>query len=100
MHGDEDAPLRWLEPVADIRQRAADDHAHGVGQVAVAEFIGNVQRLESVAVAARWMFRCCWRDDVFRQRALPRVGDGLLSRRFAAGSSQSDAVNSNANPTA
>ena len=37
-HGDEDPPLRRLEPVADVGQGPADDHAHRVGQVAVLEF--------------------------------------------------------------
>ena len=36
-HGDEDPPLRRLEPVADVGQGPADDHAHRVGQVAVLE---------------------------------------------------------------
>ncbi len=34
VHGDQDAALRGLQAVAHVGQRAADDHAHGVRQVA------------------------------------------------------------------
>ena len=44
VHGDQDAPLRRLQPVAHVRQRPADDDAHGVGQIAVAEFVLDVEQ--------------------------------------------------------
>ena len=44
VHGDEDAPLRRLQPVADVGQGPADDDAHGVGEVAVAQLVDDVER--------------------------------------------------------
>ncbi len=35
VHGDEDAPLRGLEAVADIRQGTVHDRAHGVRQIRI-----------------------------------------------------------------
>ena len=43
VHRDEDAPLRRLQPVAHVRQRPADDDRLGVGEVAVAEFVDDVE---------------------------------------------------------
>ena len=39
VHGDENSPLRRLQPVAHVGQRTADDDAHGVGQITPLEFI-------------------------------------------------------------
>jgi hypothetical protein len=39
VHRDQDSSLRRLESIADVRKRAADDDAHGVGQVAIAQFV-------------------------------------------------------------
>ena len=39
VHGDQDPPLRGLQPVADVGQRPADDHAHRVRQVAVLQLV-------------------------------------------------------------
>ncbi len=39
VHGDQDAPLRGLQPVAHVGQGAADDHAHGVRQVTILELV-------------------------------------------------------------
>ena len=39
VHGDQDPPLRRLEPVADVGQGPADDHAHCVRQVTVFELL-------------------------------------------------------------
>ncbi len=43
VHGHQDAPLRGLEPVAHVGQGAADDDAHGVGQIAVFELFVDRQ---------------------------------------------------------
>ena len=54
-HGDQDPPLRGLEPVADVGQGPADDDAHRVGQVAVLEFFvdGPGNKPSEVDVATR-----------------------------------------------
>ncbi len=39
VHGDQDAPLRGLQAVAHVGQRPADDHAHGVRQVALLQLV-------------------------------------------------------------
>ena len=39
VHGHENSPLRRLEAVPYVWQRSADNHAHGVCQVAVFEFL-------------------------------------------------------------
>ena len=46
VHGDQDSPLRGLQPVAHVGQRPADDHAHRVGQIAALQFVldGDVQQ--------------------------------------------------------
>ena len=43
VHGDQNPPLHGLEAVPDVRKSATDDHAHGVRQVAVAQFVFDVQ---------------------------------------------------------
>ena len=45
-HGVEDAPLHRLEPVADVGQSAADDHAHGVIEVAALHLLLDRDDLE------------------------------------------------------
>ncbi len=39
VHGDQNSPLRGLQPVAHVRQCPADDHAHRVGQIAALELV-------------------------------------------------------------
>src|SRR5262249_18767034 len=50
VHGDENPPLRRLEPVADVRQRPADDDRLGVGEVALAQFVYDVEGVDRLAV--------------------------------------------------
>ena len=39
MHSEQDAPMHRLQPIAGIRQRARDDHAHGVIEVRAAHLV-------------------------------------------------------------
>ena len=39
VHGDQDAPLRGLQAVADVGQGAVHDRAHGVGEVGILHFL-------------------------------------------------------------
>ena len=43
VHRHQDPPLRRLEPVAHVGQCAADDHAHGVSQIAVFQLVFDRQ---------------------------------------------------------
>ena len=43
-HRDQDPPLRGFEPIADIRQSAADNHGHRVVEIALLELVFDVQR--------------------------------------------------------
>ena len=43
VHGDEDAPLGRLEPVADIWQGPADDDRLGVREVTVSKFVYDIE---------------------------------------------------------
>ena len=45
-HGEEDAPMDGLQPVAHIRQGAAHDHAHGVIEVASLHLVGDGDRAD------------------------------------------------------
>ncbi len=47
-HRHQDPPLRRLEPVADVRQRPADDDRHRIVEVALLELLLDVQRLGSI----------------------------------------------------
>ena len=46
VHRDQDPPLRRLEAVAGVGQSAADDHAHRVAEVARAQLVLDVERLD------------------------------------------------------
>ena len=46
VHRIEDAAMHGLEPVAHVGQRAADDHAHGVIEIAAAHLVGDRDRFE------------------------------------------------------
>jgi len=50
VHGDQNPPLRRLQPVAHIGQRPADNHAHGVCQVGLFQFVFD--RLVDIISAA------------------------------------------------
>ena len=39
VHGHQNPPLRGLQPVARVRQRPADDHAHRVGEITALELV-------------------------------------------------------------
>ena len=45
VHRVEDAAVHRLEPVADIGQRAADDHAHRVVEVGLLDLVLQIHRL-------------------------------------------------------
>ena len=51
VYGIEDAPVYGLEPVAHIRQRTADDHAHGVIEVRALHLFYNVGLAHKAIVA-------------------------------------------------
>ena len=53
VHRHQDAPLRRLEPIAHVGQGPADDDAHRVGEVAVFQLVGDVERVVASPVAAR-----------------------------------------------
>ena len=81
VHGHQNAPLDRLQAVADVRQRPADDDAHGVRQVAVAEFVlrcparGSARGAVGPSVGRG-------RDGVADAKACPRVGlYGVLPTR-------------------
>jgi hypothetical protein len=42
VHGKEDSPLHWLEPVAHVRQGARRDHADRVVEIAALRLVGQV----------------------------------------------------------
>ena len=46
VHPEQDAPVHRLEAVADIRQRPAHDHAHGVIEVRAPHFVFDIDRNE------------------------------------------------------
>ena len=67
VHRVEDAPVHGLQPVANVRQRATDDHAHGVIEIAALHFVENgdgldVGRLIGPVVAGIGQFVTsdCW----------------------------------------
>ena len=46
VHRIEDAPMHRLQPVAHVRQRPADDHAHGVIEIGALHFVGDGNRAD------------------------------------------------------
>ena len=42
VHGVENAPVHGLQPVADIRQRAADDHRHRIVEIRPAHLFFDI----------------------------------------------------------
>ena len=53
VHAEEDAAMDGLQAVADIGQRAADDHAHGVVEIRAAHLVFDIDREDIAAVAER-----------------------------------------------
>ena len=53
-HPVEDPPVHRLEPVADVRQRPAHDHAHRVVEIGLLDLVLQVHRLPAVGRALRW----------------------------------------------
>jgi multiple antibiotic resistance protein len=49
VHREQNAPMHGLQAVADIRQRAAHDHAHGVIEIALLHLVGDRDRLDVAA---------------------------------------------------
>ncbi len=48
LHRKEDAAMHWLQAVPHVGQRAGDDYAHGVVEVAPAHLVGNGHRADVV----------------------------------------------------
>ena len=44
VHGEQHAPVHWLQPVAHVRQRPPHDHAHGVIEVRAAHLVFEIDR--------------------------------------------------------
>ena len=44
VHGEQHAPVHWLQSVTHVRQRAAHDHAHGVIEVRFAHLVFEIDR--------------------------------------------------------
>src|SRR5207248_5192248 len=57
VHGHEDAPLRRFEPIAHVGQGPTDDDAHGVGEIAVLELVGDIERFVRRAATRRGSVR-------------------------------------------
>ena len=53
MHAKQDATVHGFEAIADVRQGAPDDDAHGVIEVAAADLVLDINR-DLVASAAKW----------------------------------------------
>jgi hypothetical protein len=47
VHGVENAPMNWFEPISGVRQGARNDHAHGVIQVSGAHLFVYVYLSDS-----------------------------------------------------
>ena len=66
VHRDQDAPLRRLEPVADVGQRPVHDRAHRVGEVAVLQLLLDLQVFDPVGgggvVSAMVFLQHCGRE--------------------------------------
>src|SRR5690606_10893720 len=58
VHCHKDATLRWLQSVADIWQRTADDDAHRIGEIAGPHLIFDVQSFD--AVRTLWGLGIVW----------------------------------------
>ena len=72
-HREQDAPVHRLQPVTDVRQRAADDHAHGVIQVRTLQLVFDRDRGD----AARPMLRGRCGAVVGQGRETPFESEGL-----------------------
>ena len=60
LHAIEDAAVNWLQAIADIRQRTADDDRHGVVEIRPAHLLLNIDR-EHERGAAALDGRAVWR---------------------------------------
>ena len=77
VHGDQNAALRGLQTVANVGQRAADDDAHRVGQVAVLQLFVDRQRNDPP------MMNIATRIGGFLRRAI--FGIGRFRRQICVG---------------
>ena len=86
-HGEEDAPVARLEPVAGVRQRAADDHRHRIVDVGPLHLLFDVDALDAV----RRVLRRRRRKVLARGRAagvvVLLVAHGILFRLAPSGPS-------------
>src|SRR5579883_521022 len=62
VHRHEDASLRRFQAVAHVGQGPTDDDAHSVGEVAILQLVGDVERIVAVAVTARLGRNMGWRS--------------------------------------
>jgi len=53
VHGVEDAPMHRLQAIAHVRKRAADDHAHGVIEIAALHFLDNRNGVDTAGAFRR-----------------------------------------------
>ena len=54
VHPEQDAAVHGLQPVAHVGQRARDDHAHGVIEIAALHLLGDGDRPDVARAAIRW----------------------------------------------
>ena len=86
VHRVENAPMHRLQPVAHVRQRPADDHAHGVIEIGALHFVGDGNRAD---VGARRRRRVVVRYGPkaavpVRIRSSLYIGDSPSRRQFSA----------------
>ena len=81
VHGHQDPPLRGLQAVADVGQRPADDHAHGVGEVALLELVFDRQ-LDDAARGAVSGGPLLDGEAVLFRRLRRKIGIGGQTRSF------------------
>ena len=75
VHANRDAPMHRLQAVADVGQRAAHDHAHGVVEVRPAHLVFDIDRdvVSVVPAAAAGRSRGTWKAGLLGRRGILRV---------------------------
>src|SRR5437879_5627243 len=70
VHRMEDAAMHRLQPIAHIGQRARHDRRHGVGQIALAESVGEI---DVAGPAERRGIRHSYKTSLFSPSIIPAV---------------------------
>jgi hypothetical protein len=78
VHGEEYAAMNRLEAIANVRKGAADDHAHGVIEVALAHLVFEVDRDDFLRELSHFRFRFPRFPSFFREAKKERSWDGKL----------------------